>query len=43
MPTSLLSADSHVIEPPDHSAHLADRQRDRILHDSCADLYGITV
>jgi uncharacterized protein len=27
----------------EHTAHLTDRQKDRILHDNCAELYGITV
>jgi predicted TIM-barrel fold metal-dependent hydrolase len=27
----------------EHTANLTDRQKDRILHDNCAELYGITV
>ena len=27
----------------EHTAQLTDRQKDRILHDNCAELYGITV
>jgi predicted TIM-barrel fold metal-dependent hydrolase len=27
----------------EHTADLSERQRDRILHDNCAELYGITV
>jgi hypothetical protein len=26
----------------EHTVHLSDEQRDRILHDNCAELYGIT-
>jgi uncharacterized protein len=27
----------------EHTQHLTDRQKDRILHDNCAELYGISV
>ncbi len=57
MPRTIISADSHIAEPPtmylehieprsqavlqEHAAHLTEAQKDMILHDNVAGLYGL--